>query len=598
MAPRCGEGAGRGGTGEEDIGMKKTEVKLQDAFKGFTADQDKVVPPEETVRRLRERLQRLELDILKETRRIDKGRLGIPVYVSRCGRDAAAATGTKKQMGKGATPAQAEASAVMELVERFSFFTFCNAPGNFLVAPYGEVKEEALDYGSIARSVHDETDEPEALYPLFAAVPMRWVWAWNLSRGRHVRVPFDWFYRINEFNGPSAGNCVEEALSQGICEIVERHVSSLVSRSERTPPAVDPDSAADPAVVEMIAKYRAAGVRFHVSDFSLGMGVPTVAVLAWDPSTLPGRSEIVWTAGTTPDPEKALSRALTEVAQLAGDFDTEARYVASGLPKFSHLDQARYVWVGAPTVPLSSLPDISDDNIRVEVENLAAALSARGMEILVVDTRHPGLQVPAFYTIVPGAHFRERALGTGVGMFTARIVAETYAPAEALETLEKMERVLPGKAYLPFYAGLAHLNGARPTEALKAFREALSRGPNPEEAATIRVYAGVCLKEMERYGEALEVLRGVEALDADRTDALNLMGYCHFKRGEHEAAIAAFEKILQRDPSSAIDYANIASNYRDMGQIDRAVAYYETALSLDPTLDFALENLLRLKGKS
>jgi ribosomal protein S12 methylthiotransferase accessory factor YcaO len=34
---------------------------------------------------------------------------------------------------------------------------------------------------------------------------------------------------INEFNGPSAGNCVEEALSQGICELVERHVSSLIS---------------------------------------------------------------------------------------------------------------------------------------------------------------------------------------------------------------------------------------------------------------------------------------------------------------------------------------------------------------------------------
>gem|GEM_PF-2168923 len=74
------------------------KIELRDAYKGYTIDLDKEVPPEETVRRFRERLKTLDLDILDRTVRIDNGRLGIPVYFSLCGKDALDIIGTKKQM--------------------------------------------------------------------------------------------------------------------------------------------------------------------------------------------------------------------------------------------------------------------------------------------------------------------------------------------------------------------------------------------------------------------------------------------------------------------------------------------------------------------
>ena len=77
----------------------------------------------------------------------------------------------------------------------------------------------------------------------------------------------------------------------------------------------------------------------------------------------------------------------------------------------------------------------------------------------------------------------------------------------------------------------------------------------------------------------------------------NLIGFCHFKLKEHEKAIESFHKVLELDPSSAIDYANIASNYRDMNQKEKAIRYYEMALELDPSIAFARENLERL-GKT
>ena len=102
------------------------KIELKDAKKGYTYDQDKIMSPEETVKRFKERTAALDLDILSQTRRIDNGRLDIPVFFSECGTDARRVTGTKKQMGKGGTPEQSEASAVMELGERFSFFSFVN----------------------------------------------------------------------------------------------------------------------------------------------------------------------------------------------------------------------------------------------------------------------------------------------------------------------------------------------------------------------------------------------------------------------------------------------------------------------------------------
>jgi len=571
------------------------KIILKDAHKGYTLDQDKILTPEETVRRFKEKLKAVDLDILESTARIDSGRLDIPVYFSVCGRDAEEVIGTKKQMGKGGTPQQSEASAVMELAERFSFFNFCRDENNFFVEEYRNIKDRALPFDGIAKSVHDNSPDLDKAREIFSKLPLRWTWAYNMTRDEEVLIPFNWFFTINEFNGPSAGNCVEEAVLQGISELVERHVSSIVSRNKLKAPAIDLDSATDPLVLDMIQKYRKAGVKLFLSDFSLDTGIPSVGALAYDPSTFPEKSEIVWTAGTTPDPQKALSRALTEVAQLAGDFNTSSNYVASGLPKFRDLSEADFVIHPGSTVEISSLPNLSNDNIRVEVENCIKALSAIDMEVILVNVTHSKLEVPAFYTIIPGAHFRERATGTSVGMFSAKLVAENGDPIWARKELMKMDKLLPDRYYIKFFLGLCRLSINEPEDALNHLEEALKLDPKKEDIASIYSYMGVCRKELEQYREAIKLLEKGASYDKERTDIHNLMGFCYFKLKEHEKAIHCFRKVLQLDPSSAIDYANIASNYREMGEKEKAINHYRLALELDPTIEFARENLKRLE---
>jgi ribosomal protein S12 methylthiotransferase accessory factor len=570
------------------------KIILKDAFKRFTLDQDKILPPEETVIRFKEKLKKVDLDILEYTVRIDKGRLDIPVYFSSCGKDATEIIGTKKQMGKGGTPQQAEASAVMELAERFSFFSFCKKPENFFVERYCNLKENVIPFEMIAQSVHDDSDDLNISRKIFEDLPLKWTKAFNLTRNQEILIPFNWFYMINEFNGPSAGNCVEEALSQGICEVVERHVSSIISQNRLKVPAIRANSATDPMVREMIEKYREAGINIFISDFSLDMGIPSVGVLAYDPSTFPERSEIVWTAGTTPDPEKALSRALTEVAQLAGDFDTSSKYVASGLPKFTKIEDAGFIINPKKQIDIKTLPELSNENIKIEVENCITALAKKSMEVIVVDTMHPLLDIPAFYTIIPGAHFRERSLGTSVGMFSAKIITENQTPHVAIKELKKIERLLPARYYIKFYMGSCHLALNDPATAIEYFTRSLELDPTEQDVPSIYSYMGVSFNEMGEYLKALEVLKKAETYDNERTDIYNSMGFSHFKLKEHEQAIECFKRVLQLDPASAIDYANIASNYRDMGQKQKAIQYYEMSLAMDPSIEFARDNLVKL----
>jgi tetratricopeptide (TPR) repeat protein len=108
----------------------------------------------------------------------------------------------------------------------------------------------------------------------------------------------------------------------------------------------------------------------------------------------------------------------------------------------------------------------------------------------------------------------------------------------------EMERLLPGKYFIQFYLGNCHLEQNDPKTALTYFSRALELSPANQDLPSIYSYMGVCHKELGDYEKALAVLAKGEAVDPERTDIHNLMGFCHFMRKEHEAAIQRFEKVI------------------------------------------------------
>jgi len=261
------------------------------------------------------------------------------------------------------------------------------------------------------------------------------------------------------------------------------------------------------------------------------------------------------------------------------------------------LEEAAFITDVPAAAGVNELPDISDAKIRIEIENCLSVLAARGLEVYIIDLTDPLLRLPAFYVIIPGACFFQRAENASAGMFSAKLVAENFPAPEAIPRLLKMRTLMGETYYLSFYLGLCHLASGDIDSSLACLRRALDLSPAAQDIPSIYSYLGQALKERGQYREALEALEKGLAHDDERQDVLNLAGFCHFKLGEHEKAIERFAAILRIDPSSAIDYANMAVNYRHMGDISQAVYYYQQALAIDPTIDFASQHLAELLSK-
>lgn len=568
-------------------------IAIKDCFKHYSHDQDKAKNPKETVAWVKDRLDRSNINILSKTMRIDNGRLDIPVYISLCGEDATRLTNTKKQMGKGATPAQSEASAVMELMERFSFFSFIHET-LFPLIPYGKVGSEAISVDLLLRSLQDRTSQPERCAAFLRDLPMRWTVAHDFTGRRDIRIPIDWFYLINEYNGPAAGNTIEEAILQSLCEVVERHVGSVICHDRLTTPAIDPASLKDPAAIELVEKFRRQGIELFMRDFSLDTGIPSVGALAYDPKTFPHSSEIVFTVGTTSDPEKSLCRALTEIAQLAGDFENRTSYRPT-LPKYENLEEARYLMGTDNPIAIDQLPNLADNNLRVEIERCVRALAEIDLPVLVLDATHSELQVPVVYTIVPGAHFLEHTRNTDFPQHAARTLLHSLPPGEARCQLERLRESFGPRYDLTFFhAHSLELQG-EVRAALALFEESLNLDPEPREVASIHVHRASCLKDLEEYEKALEALGRAETHNEELKEIYNLRGFCHYRLKQHHEAIKAFERAIELDPGSAIDYANIGSNLRELGHKKEALRLYKMALNMDPSIDFARANVEKLE---
>ena len=246
------------------------------------------------------------------------------------------------------------------------------------------------------------------------------------------------------------------------------------------------------------------------------------------------------------------------------------------------------------TIGIFEMPDLSDANIRLEIESCVQALSRIGLEVYVVNVTHPQLGIPAVYTIIPGAHFRDRTRHTGVLFHLAKLVSMMDDPEEAAVHLQKIARVFPDRYEVNFFLGFALERNDQPEEAMGYFEKALQLNPRDIDLSSIYCHLGVCLKDLERYEQAIEFLDRAKTCNADQKEIYNVLGFCYFKLKEHHKAIEAFERAIEIDPGSGIDYANIGSNLRELGFYSEAIKLYQMALELDPTIEFARDNIEKL----
>jgi bacteriocin biosynthesis cyclodehydratase domain-containing protein len=331
--------------------------------------------------------------------------------------------------GKGSTAEQAEASALMEAIERYSgifqgdeirvtrrFTDFAPgdaiSPNDILLFSDAQSRQDA--------GAADESGETQVAPAGFdPSAKVEWSPVWSLRDGRFKYIPTTLLYFFYsgpaafraDSNGCAAGNTIEEAIVQGFLELVERDAYAIwwYNRSQRA--EVDLSQFDDSYVHDLHAQLADAGRKLWVLDVTSDLGVPTyVAILHWMQN---GQENIEFGSGAHFDKRIALLRTLTELNQFlaiglmgggSGEKPSLDGVTPLRLQDHPFLTPGRHVNVPPAISNVDAL-----DNTRDQVLACVDLARRAGLDFLVLDQTRPDVEVPIVRVIVPGLrHFYQR----------------------------------------------------------------------------------------------------------------------------------------------------------------------------------------------
>jgi oxazoline/thiazoline synthase len=328
-------------------------------------------------------------------------------------------------VGKGRTAAQARTSALCEALER----QCARYQGDELRVrgSYDELRARAIDPRQLLlfSERQYQTKMPEQSRARLLATPrsqlvprpfnpeqvIDWTPSWSLSRGVQKLVPFTYVFagapramdeRVCNWdsNGCAAGNCVEEAILQGLLELVERDATAIWWYNRLELPGLELESFDQPYFIQVREHYERAGYELWLLDLTHDLEIPVVIALAAE------RAGERYAAGLGChlDLGMAAQRAITELHQV---FDPERRHA----PLFTRaeLDDERFLRPAPRTgAAVRARPPVSTD-LREDLEFCLRRLSRAGLELLLTDYSRPDVELSTVKVIVPGLrHFWPR----------------------------------------------------------------------------------------------------------------------------------------------------------------------------------------------
>ncbi|KFG92407.1 hypothetical protein GQ56_0137480 [Burkholderia paludis] len=332
--------------------------------------------------------------------------------------------------GKGRTDEQARTSALCEALERFSSVyqgdeaTLTGSIDSLLADPACDAAPiHVNDLQQFSERQFDARDAINALTrdvrkqvpPRFTARDViDWTPAWSLVTGRRRLVPLSYCYAetpdsarapaacVHNPNGCAAGSSVDEAILQGMLELIERDAVAIWWYNRIPRPGVELASFDDPYFEALVREYATFGWRLWALDITADLGVPTVAALAENPQD--GRFSIGF--GCHPDGRIAVQRALTEVNQLL-DVTADAPHPWDR----DKLADTRFLYPAdeAPATTASTWQPVDAASLPAAIAHAVGRIAAAGMDVLVVDKTRPDIGLHVVQVIAPGlCHFWPR----------------------------------------------------------------------------------------------------------------------------------------------------------------------------------------------
>ena len=387
----------------------------------------KEVEPEETVKRLKNLLNKIGIEVdEKWSNESSVGTYSLRIAIK--GTDIG-------QNGKGMTKEFAMASSYAEFFERFQNgvfrfrmekptkdLPFSNAPdekhlsveeamkGNnsffeYIIKENGKAnstKEEKIEYiKQILNEKSDLVEKEDYLYLPYYSV-----------KNKDIEyVPDRLFSYLYDTNGMCAGNSKEEALIEGLSEILERYAGTKMVKERITLPEIPMEYIEKfPKVKKMVEKLnKNTEYYFRLVDCSFGGKYPVAGLYILEKNT----GKFGFRLGAHPDYGIAVERCFTEAAQGRDIYEyaetsifdfyegekSEERNVTDYI--FTHFSTAPYQVIGPkPEFEFTEMPDVSNLDNKTILKNLVKTILEDGKDILVRDVSVLGF--PAFSIAIPG----------------------------------------------------------------------------------------------------------------------------------------------------------------------------------------------------
>ena len=369
----------------------------------------RVIAPSETIEINQDKLKTAGITRIADITDLD--RIGLPIYTAI--RPTAEEGAVSIYGGKGISKDHAKASAMMEGFERYSAER--KDYDETVTATLSEIEElgEYIDPKSL--NLPKEFEKKD-----IGDLNLEWSKSEDIITGKEYYIPtnaiFHPYTHKNEINslfksntnGLASGNILEEAILHGMFEVIERDAWSIFELTHKNYAQIDLDSIESEIINDVIDKFESEGIKIKLMDFTADIKIPTIAASA-DDTVTKDAGLLTLGMGTHLDPEIAILRALTEVAQsratqingaredtVRADFSREAGY-----ERMKRINKY-YFKQEEEQIKLSDIENKSTSSITKDIEIVKNELISNDIEkILYVDLTRPELDVSVVRVVIP-----------------------------------------------------------------------------------------------------------------------------------------------------------------------------------------------------
>ncbi len=369
-----------------------TETKEKAVFIGT----HRVCTPEDTLERIRPFLSRMGITRVADLTRLDN--LGVPVVQA----VRPNSRNLSVSQGKGITKALATVSALMEAIELW------HAEEPSLPSIWAQVGEMS---NRLPYSIYDLNLNKHHL--IHDALPLEWFPARVIGSLVETFVPAN-YVRVNSTmhdtwllptffttsNGLASGNVQDEAILHGLYEVIERDTLVRARAGTLQRIFINPASVDGTATAPLLKQFKEADATVEIQGLVGPTGITCFEVHL----TSPSYSRVIEGYGCHLDRDVALSRALTEAAQIrlsiiAGSRDDIQHGAYSEIQQMRPLSK---VSEQRATSHFHTIPSTGNLDLQADLSEVLKRLrSVVSCPPLFVDLTRAEFNIPVVFVVVP-----------------------------------------------------------------------------------------------------------------------------------------------------------------------------------------------------